>query len=339
MGYKVQHTVSVTILGAGAFGTSLATVLAHNGYNVIVWAHESSVAAYAQKMRCNERYLPGITLHDNITLTDSLEMAINQSAYIIVAIPVVYMREILYRILPFIRDQHRIITASKGIERDSLLFPLGIVQQVCNMPSDTLAVLTGPSFAYNLAQKELTGLVVASQNCALMGDVVSLFNNEYVMIQCSYDIVGTQVMGAFKNVAAIGMGVLQGLMCGPNTQALFMTAVFNELSQLVNCFGGMSVTTIQCAGIGDLLLTCYGSQGRNVRYGMYLGKIGNNAFNMVNNVLPEGVNTVAMIPVITKKYNVSLPLLETIYAIVHAYTPPEQLSIVLSTIMGNKSIC
>jgi glycerol-3-phosphate dehydrogenase (NAD(P)+) len=308
----------ISILGAGAWGTAVATLFAHNGYDVMLWSYEAEVVDQINQTHLNNRFLPGITLHNRIKATSMIVAAIQQADFILEATPVAFLRATLKQLEGSIRPGSVWGILSKGIEQDSLFLPTSIIDDVF---PDTIAnkvVISGPSFAQDVAKKMPTALVVASNDDQLAQRVCDMLANEYCFTSLSHDVMGVQVCGALKNVVTVGVGLVSGAGFGDNTRALVFTRGLHELSLLVEYWGGNPQTVVGFAGVGDLVLTAMGGLSRNLKMGMLLGSgVGLNDMQKHFSVLPEGAHTIYSVEQLRKKCNLSLPLCHALYRVTY----------------------
>lgn len=315
------HMKKVTVLGEGAFGTAIAQLLADNGSSVVVWCHDAAVADEISHMHTNERYLPGIALHKHIEPTTDLAHAFAHSDFIFEAIPVAYLRGVLERAKPFYRADQTLIILSKGIEQKSGALPSQLVDDIFgnNCPK---AVMVGPSFAAEVARKQLSVLALAATDNERAQQVKQLVVNSYFKTVYTADMIGIQVAGALKNVVAIALGILDGAGYGENARAFFITQGLREISLLINHFGGRKETAYGLAGIGDLMLTACSTTSKNFSAGKKIGEQGVRNFFEHQKLLPEGFNTIETVWEMVKREGIDLPLSSALY----------------QTIFGNNSI-
>lgn len=311
---------TLAVLGDGAFGTACAQVLANNGYKVILWCNNPAVAMSIQKSRRNPRYLPGIELPETIIATTDLAEALTASL-IFQAIPVKFLRSVLTNACSYAREDHLWVSLSKGIEQETLLFPAEIIQDVLGQQTN-VAVLSGPSYARDLALKQPTGVEVATYNKAVFDSIHALFSNKYVQVVQSSDVIGIQIAGALKNITALAIGLLEGAGYGPNSQALVFMQALSEIKTIIQALGGREESLYGLAGIGDLTLTTFGKESRNYKLGLLLGR-GTPLDAAVQELgtSPEGYNTLQAVHALSKKYTLSLPVFEKTYAIVFEKQP------------------
>lgn len=303
----------ITVLGAGAFGTAIATLLAHNGNNVTLWCYEPEVARDITTNHHNGRYFSGIALSPAIQATSDLQQAFQASSIIFQAVPVKALRTVFTSAKPWITQEHHLVTLSKGIETETLCLPSAIITQTLGFELP-IAVLSGPNLAHELARQIPSAAVIASRDHSLAQTISSLVRSPYFKVFLSNDIVGVQVCGALKNVMALALGAAHGFNCKENTIALLITQALHEMGQVSVALGGKIDASYGAAGLGDLVLCCMGGSSRNFKIGRFLGE-GHKLSDLTLQypLLPEGVWTLRSIKDIAKTYNLELPLCHGIY--------------------------
>lgn len=306
----------VTVLGEGAWGTAIALLLADNGYNVSLWCYHQEIAEGIAKTRCNDRYMPGVPLPQNITPTHDLAKACQSSDYIFEAIPVKYLRTVLEQAKQYYRDDQTWVVLSKGIEQETLLFPTQIIDDVFQADVHA-AVLAGPSFAKDVVEKKITAVTIAADTCkqgeALQQLVTTLYFRPYI----TTDVMGVQTAAALKNVLTLAIGILDGARYTDNSKAFIFTRGLHEIAQLAVTLGGMKETIYGLSGVGDLMLSATGSLSRNLEVGKKLG-YGQDLETILKETgyIPEGINTVQSIHELIAKKDLSLPICNGIYDII-----------------------
>lgn len=306
----------ITVLGAGAWGTALSNLLAENGYDVILWCHESNVVKDIELTRINKNFLPGVSLHSKIRPTCDIQVAMQSSEFIFEAIPVKYIRTILALAKPYVSSNHKFIVTSKGIEQETNMLPSQIVCDVFGIDSKVLSI-AGPNFAKDLAAKKLTACVIASKDVEIAGLVCNILKNTYFKPYISNDINGVQVGGAIKNVFALAIGIAHSLDSGENTIAFLMTRCLVEMVYWVKYFGGKQETAYGLSGFGDLFLTCSSTVSKNFKFGRMLGQgLSLNELSKQFAAVPEGVNTLQTIKRIIDSEKLNLPVCLGTYDIV-----------------------
>lgn len=309
---------TVCMLGSGAWGTAVASLLADNGCQVKLWCYEPGVAESIVNKRCNERYLPDSILHENIRPITDIKKALEDVSWVFEAVPVKFLRSVLQQAKPYFLDDHVWVVLSKGIEQDSLLFPSQMIDNVFEK-SVKKAVVSGPSFAKDVMLQQVTAVDVASENENIAADLKDMLENNYFRTNMLADLIGVQVGGALKNVMAVVIGMLDGAGFTDNTKAYLFTAGLDEMVQLANVLGAKKETLYGLSGVGDLVLTCMGGLSRNFMVGRRLG-LGEKLDDILakTGVIPEGINTVTSVYQLIQKQNIHLPIFETIYDVIYA---------------------
>ncbi len=322
---------NVSVIGEGAWGTALASLLADNGYQVTLWCHDHDVAQQIRDTRKNNKYAPNFNLNKNIIPTTELREAF-VNTIIFFAIPVRYTRDILKQCASYYNQEQIWVMVNKGIEQETLLVPTQILNQVFNTQVNSVA-LAGPSFAHDLMNKQPTGVVLSSLDNNLILEIKKLVENSYFFTQESRDILGVQLAAALKNIFALGMGILEGAGYGTNTQALFLTKSLEEIKKLILANKSSVETVYGLAGVGDLLLTCFGKQSRNRQFGMLIGQQKSiEEATKFFATAPEGLNTLKSIQELAKKLSCQLPICSAIYHIIFESQKPESIVKVLKNI-------
>jgi glycerol-3-phosphate dehydrogenase (NAD(P)+) len=314
------------IIGAGAWGTALALLLADNGHDVSLWMYEKDLAEETQRARENRVYLPGFTLPANITVTSSLKEAVRDRPYILSVVPSHTVRTVSKQFAPYLADNAVIVSASKGIEIETLM-PLSDVFRE-TLPSKfnkRLCFLSGPSFAKEVAQKMPTAVALASYEPVAGSLIQKLMSTPYFRVYTNADIIGVELGGSVKNVIAIAAGVLEGLGFGYNTMAALLTRGLSEMSRLGAALGADPRTFSGLAGMGDLVLTCTGGLSRNRTLGVRLGK-GEKLDDILKSAktVAEGVKTAKAARELARKNGIEMPIVEETYKILYEGKDPRR---------------
>ncbi len=310
----MKHTV--TVLGEGAWGTAVALLLASKGHRVILWCHNEQNAKALATTRKNEIYFPEHKLGDLIEPTADMQHALS-SRYIFEAIPVKYLRSVLQQARLHARTEHVWISLSKGIEQHTLLFPSQIIKELIPQLS-AIAVVSGPSFAQEVAEQKITALTVAAQDCDVAIQIQKMVASSYIKPYTSTDMIGVQVGGALKNVISLGIGIAHGAKLSENSKAFLFTRGFREILLLTKLLGGRQETLMGLSGIGDLVMSAYGILGRNRACGELLGSGMSLAeVSKKYDVLPESINTVKSVYEMAQKYEAEMPVCTGIYRCVY----------------------
>ena len=273
---RKRNPESIGVIGAGSWGTALAHLLADNGYGVHVWGYEEEVVEQIRNYRENKGFLPGVPLAPSITASSHLGEVMNQKEMLVLAVPSHFFRDVVSQMIPYlpsVKGGCLWITATKGIENDSLLTMTGILQEM--LPAEHhpyIGSLSGPSFAREVSKQLPTAITLASFKPEAAQKAQQLFSNHYFRVYTNPDVIGVEMGGALKNVIALAAGISDGLGLGHNTRAAFITRGLAEISRLGEKMGAQRPTFFGLAGIGDLVLTCTGDLSRNRRVGLRLGQ-------------------------------------------------------------------
>jgi glycerol-3-phosphate dehydrogenase (NAD(P)+) len=313
----------VTVLGAGAWGTALAKVLAENGHEVSLWSRREDLANQINGAHANPRYLPGAPLPDSLVATHDLAGAIRGAKMIVFVVPSHSTREVARAAAAHVESDVPIVSATKGIENESLMFMDEVL--AVELPAHarrSLSFLSGPSFAKELAAHIPTAVVVAARDQAVCADVMRRFHTPYLRLYASDDIPGVECGGAMKNVVAIAAGAVDGLGFGHNTRAMLITRGLAEVAKLAMARGGSALTVAGLAGMGDLVLTCTGELSRNRTVGLELGK-GRTLDEILGSLghVAEGVKTAKSAHDLSVKLGVEMPITREVYAVLHEKKP------------------
>ncbi len=320
--------MKITVLGDGAFGTALAQLCARNGHDVTMWCYNADVAAMIEKKRCNERYLPSIILHERITAVTSMEKALKNGQWIIEAVPVKFMYSVLALCRPFVNDSTPWVLASKGIDYETMRIPSHMLYHALEMQVPYV-ILSGPSFADELAKAEPTAVMLASNELDLAYRFKLAVENDTFFAHVTQDTIGVQICGMIKNSIAIALGILEGAGYGKNAQALVLTQALSELAHIVRAVGGQESTVLSLAGIGDIALTAYSDKSRNRTLGVLIGK---GQYETLVESYAEGINCLRAIKEISAVSArdglvplFNTPLFSALYDVVNYRKKPQEL--------------
>jgi glycerol-3-phosphate dehydrogenase (NAD(P)+) len=330
--------MTTCVLGAGAWGTALASVLAERGdAPVALWAKRRELSDAINATRENTRYLPGIALPKNLSCTDDLGAALHGAKMVVFVVPSHSMREVARNAAPHLRRGVPIVSATKGMEADSLLFMDEVLAQ--ELPAhacDQLAFLSGPSFAKELAMHLPTAVVIAARDAGVVARVMKRFHTPYLRTYASDDVAGVECGGAIKNVIAIAAGAVDGLGFGHNTRAALVTRGLAEIAKLAMARGGSALTLAGLAGVGDLVLTCTGELSRNRTVGYEMGR--GRSLDVVLAGLghvAEGIQTAKSAYELSKKLGVEMPITSEVYAVLYEDKPlPRAVSDLMARELG-----
>lgn len=314
----------VTIIGAGSWGSALAFTLAQRGKSVRLWAYEREAVESINVRHENRVFLPGVKLPESLTATNDLGAALDGAQIVVTALPSHVCRPLFERMLPFLRPQMILVSATKGIETDRLLRMSEVIQEVVGREfSPRLAVISGPSFALEVAEGHPTAIVVASGDRETAQTVQREFSSNTLRLYTSSDVVGAELGGALKNVIAIAAGVVQGLGLGHNPTAALITRGLAEITRLACACGGRRETLAGLAGMGDLVLTCTGHLSRNRMVGVELGK-GRRLSEILGSMrmVAEGVKTTKAAVALAERHGVVMPITQQVSRILEGEILP-----------------
>lgn len=313
-----MNTASMTVIGAGSYGTALAITLARNGHKVVLWGHNPTHIHKLEKERSNHAFLSGIPFPDSLSLEANLKCAVEASLNILIVVPSYVFGDILTQIQPYLQIGSRIIWATKGLERDTGRLLQDVASEILGNEIP-LAVLSGPTFAKALAAGLPTVISVAATDKQFSHDLKKLFHcSNNFRIYKNNDMVGVQLGGAVKNVIAIGVGISDGMGFGENACIALITRGLAEMSYLGKALGANPCTFMGMAGLGDLILTCTDNQSRNRRFGMMLGKGVSitKAEQAIGQVI-EGYRNTKEVKALAQRTDVAMPIIEQIYQILY----------------------
>lgn len=304
----------LTVLGGGSWGTALAMVLAPRYDRVSLWNYEADLAAEMAAERENKVFLPGFRLPPNIDVTSSLSESLRDCSMVLGVMPSTVLRQVYVDAKPYIPAHVPIVSATKGIERGTQKRMSEIIAEVTG--HSRIAVLSGPSFAREVARGEPTLVVVAALEQALCEEVQKAFTGPTFRLYLSSDPVGAEIGAALKNVIAIAAGICHGLGLGSNAMAALITRGLAEITRLAVSMGGRPSTLAGLAGLGDLILTCTGELSRNRKVGVELSK-GKNLEEITGGMrmIAEGVENTYSAVELARRQGVSMPIAETLYSI------------------------
>jgi glycerol-3-phosphate dehydrogenase (NAD(P)+) len=314
----------ITILGAGAWGTALALSLARRGgHELCLWSHSASLAEQLSDAGENLPYLPGFTLPLGIDVTADLPRAIFEADILVCVTPAQHLREVITHIAPMLTRNQIILSASKGIEERTFLRMSQVVASVTKNP---FAVLSGPSFAQEVAAGMPTAIVAASEIPQVAPAIQRDFSSPSLRVYTNDDVPGVELGGALKNVIALAAGVAHGLNLGHNSAAALITRGIAEMTRLAVACGGRRQTLAGLSGVGDLVLTCTGSLSRNRAVGIELGR-GRQLPDIIESLhgkVAEGVGSTAAALGLAARYAVEMPIAEQMDAILHHNKSPKE---------------
>jgi len=325
--------VQISVIGAGSWGTTLANLLATKGFTVTLWAYEEELIGSIARHKENHLYLPGIALSGKITPTASLREASENKDFLFIATPSQVVRQIAEKMYPHLSSDTMLVSASKGIENNTLLTMTGVLREVLgHRDGQRLAVLSGPTFALEVSRKIPTAVSLASENQLLARKVQHTLSTPSFRVYTNTDMVGVELGGALKNVIAIAAGISDGLSFGYNTRAALITRGLAEISRLALTMGADLLTLSGLSGLGDLVLTCTGELSRNRSVGIRLGK-GETLQQIAQDMrtVAEGIRTAQSAYDLSRKMGVSMPITEQVYNILYGHKNPKDAVMELMT--------
>lgn len=310
----------ITVLGGGSWGTTLACLLAEKGYDTSLWVRERDLCDEIKGTKVNSIYLPGVVIPDNVTVSCDIPENVDKARYILSVVPTQFTKEIILKALPHIRKDAVIISASKGIEKKSLLTVSSILH---SLTSNKVAVLSGPSFAVEVANKLPTAVTLACNDLPTSLLLQEIFNAGHFRVYINDDILGVELGGALKNVIAIASGICDGLGLGNNARAALITRGLAEIKRLGTAMGAREETFSGLSGVGDLILTCTAPLSRNYTLGAKLGQ-GMELKEILSQSMSvvEGVETAESANELARKFNVQMPIVEQVYMVLYENKKP-----------------
>ncbi len=324
---------NVAVIGAGAWGTALAKLLADKGNPTAVWAHQGELADRINRERQNHRYLPDVELPGSLRATGDLEDALRGAELVVVVVPSHALREVIREARPYIPRDALLCSATKGIENDSLMLMSEVLLDELGQEAEPrLSYLSGPSFAKEVAAGQPTAVVVAGKSQEETHAVQRMLATERFRVYSSDDVVGVEVGGALKNVVAIAAGICDGLGLGHNSRAGLITRGLAEIGRMAAAKGANPLTLAGLSGMGDLVLTCTGELSRNRTVGLEMGR-GRALDEILANLghVAEGVKTAKSAHDLAARLNVSMPIVVEVYRMLYEGKPPRQAVVDLMT--------
>ena len=309
--------MKISVLGAGGWGTTLAILLHFNGHKVTLWEYVKSYSKVLEKTRENPNYLPGIKIPREINITHNLDEATHQQNMIILAVPSQFLRSVIKNVDASEIKNSILVSVAKGIENKSLMTMSQMLKdEVPELDQSQVGVLSGPSHAEEVAKRIPTAVVAASLDAETSKSIQGAFITSYFRVYGSTDILGVEMGGAFKNVIAIGAGIIDGVKFGDNTKAAIMTRGIAEISRLGIAMGAQPETFAGLSGMGDLIVTCMSRHSRNRFVGEQIGS-GKTLKQVLKSMkmVAEGVETSRSASMLAKKNGVETPITTEVYRI------------------------
>jgi glycerol-3-phosphate dehydrogenase (NAD(P)+) len=313
----------MAVIGAGAWGTALADLLARNGHQVALWAREPDVVESIQAVHENRHFLPGARLHDGVHATNDAQRAVCDADVVTYVAPSHVLRAVVRDHAAAVGREATAVVASKGIERGTLDIMTDVV--AAELPDHRIVALSGPSFAAEVVARQPTAVVAASDDVLAAQGVQQLFSNREFRVYTHDDVIGVELGGALKNVMAVATGIAEGLGLGFNSRAALITRGLAEMTRLGIACGARPATFAGLAGIGDLVLTCTGSLSRNRSVGEELGR-GRSLTEILagRDTVAEGVVTTQSAHDLAQRRGVTMPIVEGVHRILFGNIPARQ---------------
>lgn len=311
----------IAVIGAGSWGTTLASLLVDKGYDVSLWAREAEIADEITAKGTNSLYLPEVILPSGLKATNSLEEAFRNSRYILNVVPTQFARSVFQEAVNYLSNDAVVVSASKGIEQGTLLTVSDILHEVTGKE---VAALSGPSFAREVIRKLPTAVTLATSDVDTGMLLQEIFNSAYFRVYTHDDVIGVELGGALKNVVAIASGICDGLGLGHSARAALITRGLVEITRLGRAMGADPRTFSGLSGLGDLVLTCTGPLSRNYSVGVNLGK-GMKLREILSSTrsVAEGVATSLSAFELARKMGVEMPIIEQVYEVLYRDKDPE----------------
>lgn len=309
--------MKISVLGAGGWGTTLAVLLHFNGHDIALWEYKKNYAKTLSKTRENSVYLPGIKIPEEIKITHSLEDALEKNNMIVLAVPSQFLRSVMKQIHFSYLKNSVLVSVAKGIEINSLMTMSQMLKDVYpSLDEEQIGALSGPSHAEEVSKRIPTAVVAASKSLEISKTIQAAFMTSYFRVYSSSDILGVELGGAFKNVIAIGAGIIDGAKFGDNTKAAIMTRGVAEIARLGTAMGANPETFAGLSGMGDLIVTCMSRHSRNRYVGEQIGA-GKKLKHVLKSMemVAEGVETSRSASQLAKKYEVETPITTEVFKI------------------------
>lgn len=317
--------MKVTILGAGAYAIALSLMFNENNCDITLWEKFEEQANQLRKTRVNKQALPGVIIPENIKIESNLKESIKDSELIVIAIPAAFVDKTAKELAKYINDEQHICIATKGIEQDTCLFIDDVIKK--HIKSKNIAVISGPSFAIDIANHAPIGLALATKNKKTRILVYKALENNTLKLRDTSDVIGVEICGSIKNVIAIAAGIINGMGLPESTQAMLITESLHDIKELIKALGGDGKTILSFAGFGDLLLTCTSTKSRNFCFGRLIGKkvSKEEIEKYINNTTIEGLYTLKSIYKLIKHKKVDIPIINLIHDIVFYGKDPNEI--------------
>jgi len=315
----------VSIIGVGAYGLAIALTLLKNNKNIVMWAESEEKIDFLNKNRKNSRILPGIEIPSDIEFTNDYGYAINDAEIVFIAVAARFVNSVTKELSKYNLKGKHFCILSKGIEQNTCEFVHDVFNK--NIKTKNLAVISGPSFAIDIAHNEPVGLSIASKNKDTITLIKNILESDTVKLRSTNDLIGVELCGSIKNVIAIAAGILEGLGYSESTRSFLITESLHDIKNLIYGLGGNKKTILSFAGVGDLLLTATSTKSRNYSYGILIGKKDyKEAERYEKEITVEGYYTLKSIYTLVRRKKINMPIINLIYQIVISKKEPEKLA-------------
>jgi len=317
--------MKIGIVGAGSWGTALAIHIGGLNHVVNLWVYEEDVYQDLQRERENKVYLPSFKVPDNVRMFNRLDEAVDGCEIVIRAVPSKYCRNVIKQIKDFLRFDSFIVSATKGIETESFKRMSEVLIEELGVDNNRIGILSGPSFAREVAAGNPTAIVIASTNKKAAMILQKELSSRTLRIYYNSDVIGVELGGSLKNVIAIAAGIIEGLGYGHNTMAALITRGLTEMKRLAKCLNARPDTLSGLSGLGDLVLTCTGTLSRNKLVGIQLSKgLNINQITSSMRMVAEGVPTSKSVLYLKNIFDIEMPISEKVYHIIYNNMNPQK---------------
>lgn len=328
----MAEIVKVAVVGGGSFGTVMANIAAGNGFPVSFWMRSDALAAAINRDHVNESYLPGYALNERVVATHDMAAAVSGAQLIFVAVPSSSFRAVVSELVKSADPGAIFVSTTKGIEADTFMLMSQILGELA--PGSPIGVLSGPNLAKEIAEKQLTGTVIASANLEVREAVLTVLKSRYFRVYTNNDMFGVELGGSLKNIYAIVAGMAAALGMGHNTNSMLVTRGLTEMARFGRSLGADPMTFLGLSGVGDLVVTCSSPLSRNYRLGYALGR-GQSMAHATKEIgqVVEGVNTVKLVKERAAELGIYMPLASGLYA---ALFEGADLEAIISSLMAGE---
>ena len=325
----------ISVIGGGSFGTVIANIIARNGHDVRFWMRSEEMVSEVNTAHENSQYLPGYKLNERVVATKNMVTAVGSSEIIFVAVPSSSFRDVVKNVVRHSLEEVIFVSATKGIEVDSFVLMSQVLVE--EAPKAVVGVLSGPNLAKEIASKNLTGTVIASNHEEVRERVKEILKSEFFRVYTNDDMFGVELGGSLKNIYAIIAGIAHALGMGYNTNSMLVTRSLTEMARFGSELGADPMTFLGLSGVGDLIVTCSTPLSRNYRLGLALGQ-GKSIEEAIEEVgqVAEGVNTLKQVKEKAEELGVYMPLATGLFKII--YERESMTNIISSLMLGEQAL-